>query len=195
MGSKPQLAFITGNAGKWDEAHQILQPFGIDVIGWPLDLPEIQALDARAIIAAKLNTAWAIRGDHQHLIVEDTSLYFDGLNGLPGPLIKWFMQAMDLSKLYQLVASTGNLMAHAVTWVGYAKPDSQGLPDVQFFEGRIPGQLVSPSGEHGFGWDPIFLPSGYDQTFATMDPATKNQCSMRRLALHQLGEFLMPQTD
>lgn len=188
------LAFLTGNAGKLKEANLILEPLGINVVSWPVDLPEIQELDARTIIAAKLNTAWAIRGEYQYLLVEDTSLYLEGLNGLPGPLIKWFMQAMDLTKLYQLVASTGNLTAHAVTWVGYAKPDSQGMPEVQFFAGRISGQLVFPSGEHGFGWDPIFQPSGYDQTFARMSTETKNQCSMRRLALGKLGEFLKAQS-
>ena len=76
------LHFITGNKGKLLEVQSILG----DVTALDIDLAEIQSLDAHEIIKAKLDEA---RKHHNgQFIVEDTSLYFEALNGLPGPLIK-----------------------------------------------------------------------------------------------------------
>jgi XTP/dITP diphosphohydrolase len=61
-----------------------------------------------------------------------------------------------------------------------------------FFEGRVDGIILPEQrGTDGFGYDPVFLPDGYDQTFAEMDAATKNSISHRGRAMRQLQEFLM----
>src|SRR3989344_6958047 len=82
------IYFITGNKGKLAEVQSILG----NVEGLDIDLPEVQSLDAHEIIKAKLEEA----KKHQtgEFIVEDTSLYFEALKGLPGPLIKWFMKTI-----------------------------------------------------------------------------------------------------
>ena len=82
------LYFITGNKGKLAEVQSILG----NVEALDIDLPEIQSLDAQEIIKAKLEEAQ--KDQTGEFIVEDNSLYLEGLNGLPGPLIKWFEEAL-----------------------------------------------------------------------------------------------------
>lgn len=173
------LYFITGNKGKLAEVQSILG----NVEALDIDLPEIQSLDAHEIIKAKLEEA----KKHQagEFIVEDTSLYFEALNGLPGPLIKWFMKTVGNEGLYKMAEAFGNFGAEAKTIIGYS--DTQG--SISFFEGNIKGTIVSTRGE-GFGWDPIFQPEGYSKTFGELTTEEKNSFSMRKVALEKLEEVL-----
>jgi non-canonical purine NTP pyrophosphatase (RdgB/HAM1 family) len=174
------LHFITGNQGKLKEVQSILG----DVVALDIDLVEIQSLDAHEIIRAKLEEA---RKHHKgKLIVEDTSLYFDGLNGLPGPLIKWFMKSIGNDGLMKIVQNLDNNRAEAKTVIGYSNASGE----VSFFEGSVFGTIVTPRGT-GFGWDPIFMPDGQTKTFGEMTAEEKNSLSMRRLAVEKLREFLV----
>ncbi len=174
------VCFITGNANKFAEARAIVP--GLEML--EMDLPEIQEIDARAIIAAKL--AEAVRREPgRALVVEDTSLYLECLHGLPGPLIKWFLQAMGPRGLYDVASKFAETRATARTLVGYADGG-----EVRFFEGVVAGSIVAPRGATKFGWDPIFRPSGQLKTFAEMTREEKNAISMRRKAFAALKEFL-----
>ena len=82
------LYFITGNKNKFEEVKSILP----EIEQLDVDLPEIQDIDAQNIIRFKLLEA--LRHHAGEFIVEDTSLYFDCLKGLPGPLIKWFLETI-----------------------------------------------------------------------------------------------------
>lgn len=63
--------------------------------------------------------------------------------------------------------------------------------NIQTFEGMIKGYIIQePKGKQGFGYDPIFVPEGYNQTFAEMEPEQKNQISHRSIALQKLKKFL-----
>ena len=172
------LYFITGNRGKFEEVKSVIS----DVKQIDFDLPEIQELDARKIIEAKLMEA---RGKYDgELICEDTSIYLDCLNGLPGPLIKWFMKSLGNKGIYELVKKYGDFGATAKTIIGYSNGKH-----IEFFEGSVKGKIASPMGE-GFGWDPIFQPDGSNKTFGEMDMHEKNEISMRRAALEKLKEYL-----
>ena len=173
------LYFITGNAGKFREV-QALMP---EIQQLDLDLDEIQSLDPQAVIAHKLDQA-AQHHDGE-FIVEDTSLALGCLGGLPGPLIKWFGQALDWRGVAELTQHYDDHSAIARTTIGYRDAAGQN----HFFAGELPGQVVLPRGDHGFGWDPIFVPHGYDQTFAELDSDVKNQLSMRRQAVEQFRAF------
>lgn len=174
------LAFITGNQGKLTELQAIIP----DVTGLDVDLPEIQEIDAHKIIAAKLEEA---RKHHDGaLIAEDTSLYLNAMNGLPGPLIKWFLKTIGLDGLYRLSQSFGDTSAYAQTIIGFI--DESGK--VSFFDGRIDGMIVAPRGGSGFGWDTIFQPAGHTKTFGEMTSEEKNELSMRRLAAEKLKAHL-----
>lgn len=174
------INFITGNANKFAEVSAVL----MDVKQLDIDLPEIQSLDPKEIITAKLYAALEhVSGD---VLVEDTSLYLEGLHGLPGPLIRWFLKAMGRDGLAKLTLSSGNDRAVAKTVMGYADHKRE----IHFFEGSISGRIVMPLGETSFGWDPIFQPDGHDITFAEMGFEEKNKISMRRQAAQKLQDFL-----
>ena len=152
-----ELRFITGNDGKLNEVRGILgDVFKIEKLN--IDLPEIQETDAQKIIKDKLERA----RDHceGEFIVEDTSLYFDCLGGLPGPLIKWFMGTIGNKGLFDICDKLGNYGAEAKTIFGHM--DSSGK--INYFEGTIKGAICSPAGI-GFGWDPIFCPEGFKKSF------------------------------
>ncbi|MFA5188965.1 MAG: RdgB/HAM1 family non-canonical purine NTP pyrophosphatase [Patescibacteria group bacterium] len=174
------IYFITGNKNKFAEVKAILP----EVEQLDIDLPEIQEIDTKEIVKEKLLEA--LKHKKGEFIVEDTSLYLDCLNGLPGPLIKWFLQTIGNEGLANLADKLGDDNAVAKTIIGYAKSQE----DIYFFEGVINGKIISPRGETNFGWDPIFLPDGYDKTFAEMSREEKNKISMRRNAFNKLSEFL-----
>jgi len=175
------IYFITGNKGKYAEVKAVIP----QVKQIKLDLPEIQEIDAKAIIKAKLIEA--LKHKKGEFIVEDTSLYLDCLNGLPGPLIKWFLQSIGNQGLYQLSQRYKNQKAQAMSIFGYARNSKQ----IKFFQGVIRGKIVKPKGSKGFGWDQIFQPQGFKKTFAQMEQVEKNHISMRRIALNSLKQYLI----
>jgi non-canonical purine NTP pyrophosphatase (RdgB/HAM1 family) len=174
------LYFITGNKNKFSEVSAILP----GVKQFDIDLPEIQEIDAKEIIKAKLLEA--LKHRQAEFIVEDTSLYLNCLNGLPGPLIKWFMKTVGKDGLFKLAKKLGDNKAEAKTIIGYVKNPNQ----IYYFEGSIKGIIVPPTLESGFGWDPIFQPNGFSKSFAELAREEKNNISMRRIALDKLKEFI-----
>ena len=174
------IYFVTGNDGKFGEAKALLP----DLERLEIDLPEEQSLDARLVIGKKLEEA---RKRHEGaLIVEDTSLYLNGLNGFPGPLIKWLLQAVKIEGIYDLCNKIHDRRAVARTVIGY----DDGERAVEFFEGEVSGQIVAPQGNEGFGWDQIFQPDGLNETFAEMGGEYKHEFSMRTQAFQKLREYL-----
>lgn len=175
------MYFITGSQNKLNEARLIMG----DIDSLDIDLPEIQSLDSHEIIREKLLEA--TKHHKGEFIVEDTSLYINSLNGLPGPLIKWFMKTIDNEGIWRILTDYVDKSAVARTCVGYS--DKNG--DIFFFEGEIEGKIVEPRGETKFGWDPIFMPKGYDKTFAEMDLlGNKNDISMRKIAFTKLKDYI-----
>lgn len=174
------LYFLTGNHNKFLE----IKAFIPALKQLDIDLEEIQSLSANDIIQAKLNEA--AKYYQAEFIVEDTSLYLDCLNGLPGPLIKWFLQALGCEGLFQMAKKLGNTNATARTIIGYRA----GNGNILFFEGALAGNICTPMGNNGFGWDRIFMPEGQNRTFAQMDDAGKQSISMRTIALNKLRDYL-----
>jgi len=175
-----QLYFVTGNKSKLEEVLAIMPNVKLA----HLDLPEIQELDSKKIIEAKLREAIKYYQGFE-LFCEDTSLYIRALNNLPGPLIKWFMQSLGNQGIYELVKNEHNPVAIAKTVIGYTNGK-----DIKFFEGELEGKIVPPRGMTNFGWDPIFQPKGYEITLAELSSGEKNKISMRGKALRQLKEYL-----
>lgn len=121
------------------------------------------------------------------VIVEDTCLCFNALGGMPGPYIKWFLSALGPDGLPRLLADFDDKTANAVCMFGYA--DSQ--DEINVFEGKTAGRIVPPRGPRDFGWDPIFQPDGFSQTYAEMDKNEKNKISHRFRALDKLKDYLL----
>ena len=173
------IYFITGNKNKFLEVQSILN----NVEQLELNLPEIQSLDAREIIGQKLKEA--TKKHKGPFIVEDTSLYLDCMNGLPGPLIKWFLDAIKVEGIYHIAESYKNFKAEAKTLIGYYDNGK-----IEFFEGIVKGKIVSPTGSTDFGWDSIFQPDNSDKSFQQMTKEQKNKISMRKKAVAKLKLYL-----
>ncbi len=175
------LYFITGNSGKFEEIKAILP----QVKQLDIDLPEIQGLDSHEVIKEKLLAAQK-HSDYE-FIVEDTSFTLEGMNGLPGPLSKWFLKSIGNEGIVKLSKIFGT-KAHAKSVIGYSNEKKE----IMFFEGIIEGEIVEIKGEvsRGFGWDPIFKPNGYDKSFGEMERSKKNKFSMRRVATEKLKDYL-----
>lgn len=174
------LYFITSNKGKFEEVQAAL-PW---VEQLDIELPEIQGLDGEALVRAKLAAA----AEHHagQFIVEDTSLYIDALNGLPGPLGKWFLKAVGADGLYRMAEAFGGGRAVARSVFGYRSETG----DTYCFVGEVAGRIVPPRGASGFGWDVIFQPDGHERTFAEMDFSERRSVKMRGIALEKLKNFL-----
>ncbi len=174
------LLFVTGSEGKLREIQSVLPK----VKQLSIDLVEIQELDPKKIIEAKLREART--QTQEALMVEDTSLSLNCLNGLPGPQIKWFLQALGKEGLAELALKYSDQSAEARTIIGYM--DANGT--TRFFEGFCSGRIVAPRGTGGFGWDQIFQPNGDTKTFGEMSLEEKERYSMRKQAAEKLKKFL-----
>ena len=178
------ITFITGSSRKFQEIDAIVASSSVSLVQLTVDLTQIQELDARKIIEAKLHEAF--KHTTGPCMVEDMSLYLDALGGLPGPLIKWFLSSLGDTGLADIAAKLGDTKATAKTIIGYAESKDA----VHFFEGEVVGRVVAPRVKEGFGWDLIFVPEGYRKTFAEMTQEEKNKISMRGAAAKKLREFL-----
>lgn len=174
------LYFITWNKNKFIEVQDILP----DIEQMDIDLPELQEVDPHKIIQAKLIEA---RKHHTgEFIVEDTSLYLDCLNGLPGPLIKWFLETIWNEWLFEIAKKFDNYKARAKTLIWYS--DSKG--EIKFFEGILEWDIIQPEVESNFGRSPIFRPNWYHCSYAEISIEEKSTMSMRWKALNKLKVFL-----
>ncbi len=175
------LTFITGNTSK---AEQLSRHLAFPVEHKKLDIPEIQSLDLKEIAEHKAGEAY--KQLQTPVLVEDTSLVFNALGNLPGPLIKWFLEELDNEGLCRLLDGYQDRSALAkVCFCFYDGNESE------IFEGEMKGTIANaPKGERGFGWDPIFIPEGKTKTWGEMDTKEQKETSMRRIALKKLEDYL-----
>ena len=179
------IYFVTGNAKKEREVNSILtaqdlRPFRVQHVD--IDLPELQG-DPLEIARQKCREA-ASRVQAS-VIVEDTSLCFNALNGMPGPYIKWFVDAVGNEGLCRMLDGHTDKSAFCQCTLAFSPGPGA---DPLVFVGRTEGTIVAPLGESGFGWDAIFVPKdgGGGVPFGAMTLEAKNEISHRARALAQL---------
>ena len=175
------LNFVTSNPNKFRELSELLE---CNLFYIELDLQEIQTTDLCELVKFKLRQAF----EHVQapVIVEDTSLYFEAWNELPGPLVKFFLKNIGLSGMVKALDEFNNNSAVAACCLGFTK-DGESM---HLFEGKVRGNIVEPRGSQHFGWDAIFLPTGYKQTFGEMSSKEKHQISPRGAAAKKFKDFL-----
>lgn len=191
--SRATLTFVTGNRKKLEEVAAILAsspdcPF--ELRSEKVDLPELQG-EPEDIAREKCRLAAEKIGGP--VLVEDTCLCFNALGGLPGPYIKWFLDKVGHEGLNSMLAGFEDKSGYAQCTFAYMGPEPGSTPET--FVGRTPGVIVPPRGPANFGWDPIFQPDGFSQTYAEMDRDVKNSISHRSRALALLKERLSPKTS
>jgi len=173
-----EIIFVTGNEGKAAELQAIIGD-QVKIRHVKIDLPEIQG-SAEQIVIQKLETAVEQLPD-KNLLIEDSSLEFRALGGLPGPYIKWFLESMTLTDIVKMLDSFEDKTAIARATFGLVYQGKYYILD-----GKINGQIIAPVGQLGFGWDAIFKPDDSDLTFGQMSAVVKNDYSPRGQALQKL---------
>ena len=191
-----KLVIASHNPGKLREIAELIEPLGIHCVGAAeLGLPEPEEIGNTFIDNADLKAREAADLSGLPALADDSGLSVDALHGLPGIFsARWaeeeagnrdFSRAME--RVWRELEAAGpdaSRDAHFTCALSLAWPND-GM--VESFEGRIDGTLVwPPRGDKGFGYDPMFVPAGYDQTFGEMDPGEKHKISHRARAFKKL---------
>ncbi|ELY4529298.1 non-canonical purine NTP pyrophosphatase [Cronobacter sakazakii] len=149
-----------------------------------MKIEEIQSKNTRSLVRDKLLKAFEQIG--RPVFVEHTGLYIKSLNELPGGLTQIFWDDLEAEGFISLLSFSHDKTAIAKTVIGYCDGKK-----IHFFEGEVEGSISSePLGNREFQWDCIFIPNGFDKTFAEMGDK-KNEISMRKLALDKLSLHLL----
>lgn len=189
MGIK-SVILMTGNAGKMDEFKTLVGLESLEIAYKSLDLPEIQSLDIHEIGLYKTRMALTYHSEieaYDAVVTDDTALYCDALNGLPGPLIKWFLDRLGQDGLVKLIGEEQkSASVTCLLSLGITKTQ-----EIIQFEGTIKGKLVNAQGRYGFGWDPVFMPNGSNLTYGEMGAEKKNKISHRAVAMKKLRDWLI----
>jgi XTP/dITP diphosphohydrolase len=186
------IIFATNNQNKVEEVRAVLgSRFNIITLkeaGIDIDIPEPHdTLEANA--TEKSRTIFEIT--KQNCFSEDTGLEVEALNGEPGvKSARYAGEARsfddNIEKLLGKLASSENKTARFRTVISLILNGKE-----YFFEGICNGEIISErKGNKGFGYDPVFIPDGSDQTFAEMDMTEKNKFSHRKKAMEKLINFL-----
>jgi non-canonical purine NTP pyrophosphatase (RdgB/HAM1 family) len=184
------LKFITGNKNKFREAQKILHPIQIERVN--ISLHEIQEIDPHKIIKHKTTEALRLLSLEPNTIsdgvfIEDVSFCLSCLKfKLPGPLIKWFEEAVGNQWMVKLSKSMRDNKAKVKVTIGYAKS----VDDIKFFEADLEGKIVNQKGKGGFGFDPIFMPKGYKKTNAQLKSEGNFEFSARGKAMKKFKKYL-----
>jgi len=186
-----KILFITGNKDKFNQATYYFKNNLPKVVleQYSNDLPEIQSLSHEEVIADKLESLILKRKDllNCSIMVEDTSLGLNGLNGFPGPLAKHLIKAIKQEGLVNLVQKIGNNFATAKTMIGFYDPIMQYK---EYFSGEIHG-IIRPSHEYlGHGFEDVFQPSTSSKTLSEMSDSERMHQNMRGKALDKFGSFI-----
>jgi len=124
--------------------------------------------------------------------VEDTSLEFHALGGMPGPFIKWFQDKLGSDGLHKILIGYEDKSATAVCTLAFC-PYPHADPVV--FTGRCTGTIVEPIDGRGFGWDSIFVPDGQTEPFSCISTEKKCEISHRSKAVVQWADWLAKNVD
>lgn len=178
-----EIRFVSGNQHKLDEARTILDQLNIEVSPFKFPIEELQTIDTNKLVKDKAIKAFERLGEP--LFVEHTGLSLNKLNGFPGGLTQIFWDTLQADRFAELFGNTGSNDVQAKTVICY-------IDGKRFhtFGGEIKGTIASvPRGDRSFQWDCVFVPHGYDQTFAELG-LVKNTISMRKLALDAFAAYL-----
>ncbi|MGO8955662.1 MAG: RdgB/HAM1 family non-canonical purine NTP pyrophosphatase [Rhodomicrobium sp.] len=181
------LVVATHNQGKLREFRDLLAPFGIAVLSsGEAGVPEPEETGETFAENAQLKAVITAFAAGKPALADDSGLAADALGGAPGiHSARWAGEPRDFYRAMSRVEE--ELQAKGATTPATRRARfvcvlclANAMGQVQFFEGTAAGRLVwPPRGTRGFGYDPIFVPDGYTQTFGEMDPAQKHAISHR----------------
>ncbi|MCX5751834.1 MAG: RdgB/HAM1 family non-canonical purine NTP pyrophosphatase [Candidatus Saganbacteria bacterium] len=181
-----KIYLVTTNQHKLREIRQI---FGSEILAAQIEVNE----NGKTFEANALKKSKAVKLEPDSIaLADDSGLVVDALGGRPGVKSARFAGPNPTSeklckKLLRLMKGKGNRKAAFVCNVAIVWPNGKHKIAVGIVKGRIIGEM---RGEHGFGYDPVFVPTGYKKTFAQMSPVMKNRLSHRGRAFRKVERLL-----
>ena len=189
-----EFIFATHNKGKIEEIRKILKPLGIKVLsGNDVNLPDVEETGKTFEENAYIKALAAAKEKNIPCIADDSGLCVDAIGGRPGVYSARYAPDRDfdkgMDKLLDEIAQTNsnNRSAYFACVIVLAFPNGS----YKAFEGRVDGSIATKkTGSAGFGYDPIFIPTGYNRSFAEFTSDEKNKISHRGRALQKFVKFL-----
>lgn len=189
-----RLIVASHNAGKVREIGELLRPYGIETVSaGELGLPEPAETETTFAGNARIKAHAAAKAANLPALSDDSGIEVDALDGAPGVYTADWAETpqgrdfpMAMKKVWDLLEAKNAPHPRSARFrctLCLAWPDGHD----EIFDGRVEGAVSWPMrGDLGFGFDPIFTPDGYDQTFGEMDPAKKHEMSHRADAFAKL---------
>ena len=184
-----RLVLASHNPGKLREIEALIRPLGIEVVSAAaLNLPEPEETAPDFAGPARVEALAAATASGLPALSDDSGFCVAALNGAPGVFsARWAGASKDFAAAMRTVnehmADVPDRRAWFIAALCLAWPDGH----TETFSGRIDGAAVwPPRGDKGFGYDPMFVPSGGTTTFAEMDPDAKHAISHRARAFAQI---------
>lgn len=198
-----KVLVATTNRGKLREFREIFSQYGIEVISLDDMEQKISVEEDRKTFLENAVKKAKTYGDFYNMpvIAEDAGLEVEALGGYPGVYSARFYSIdfggkeeinrdkdeANINKLLRLLKDKKNRKARFVSIVVFYSPENTGI----WTEGYCYGTIAEkPVGDKGFGYDPIFIPEGYNRTMAQLEPEEKNRISHRGKAVRKLIEIL-----
>ncbi|QGR18985.1 XTP/dITP diphosphatase [Stygiolobus azoricus] len=185
VNSNDKLLLVTSNENKFREISEVAKSYGIK-IEW-LNIPkfEIQADNLEEIVRYSAITIYQVI--RKPLIVEDSGLFINALNGFPGPYTNYVRRKLGLEGILKLLNNVEDRSAYFKTVMCYVSDK-----EINLFTGVVNGRISERiRGEKGFGFDPIFIPENEERTFAEMSTEEKNKYSHRAKAFMSFLNYYM----
>ncbi|MBE6458640.1 MAG: RdgB/HAM1 family non-canonical purine NTP pyrophosphatase [Alphaproteobacteria bacterium] len=191
-----ELVIASHNQGKIDEIRTMLAPYGVTVVSArDLNLPDVEETGATFKENAELKAVQLSDLSGKPCLADDSGLCVDALGGRPGVYSARYAERIEEGKVVRdfdkaigtLVdelkqSGSADWSAHFSCVLAFKVPEQ----NCRFFEGRVDGKIVSErSGNQGFGFDPVFVPNGFDKTFANFSKDEKAAVSHRGRAFEQ----------
>ena len=180
---KLKVFFATSNKHKFSEAKGILSKENIEIEHFQFSHKEIRSDDIEEVAVEAVNTAYKLA--KKPIFVEDTGLFIEALNDFPGTFSAWTIKKIGIEGIIRLLSGITSRKAEFRTCIAYHDGEQ-----LHTFVGICEGKITEkPSGNDGFGYDPIFIPIGGNETFA-QNIGFKNKLSHRYKSLLKFSKFL-----
>lgn len=188
-----KIIFATHNEHKLTEVRAILEPLGYKVLSaGDLNLPDVEETGTTFKDNALLKAYEGYKHTSVPVLAEDTGLCIRALNGEPGVYTKRYAeQHGGFPKVFDVLAERMKDNPDKSAYFNCTMALVIDETRAEVFEGIFEGTILpSPQGDNGFGYDPVFVPNGYDKTVAELSDDKKNTISHRALALKKVATFL-----